>query len=107
MAAARPSKSCPFHASRHEADTPRPVDLSREECSMSRLRRASFVVRVVEDPRGRVSGVIERVATGAKEAFTEMEVIGQVILKMLQRDHLPPSPPAPPPMGSGTDGREP
>ncbi len=33
--------------------------------------------------RGRVSGVIERVATGAKEAFTGKEAIGRVIGRML------------------------
>jgi len=47
-------------------------------------RRASFVVRAVEDGRGEVSGVIERVATGAKETFAGMEAIGRVIVRMLQ-----------------------
>jgi len=50
---------------------------------MTRGKRASFVVRTVQDPRGRVSGIIERVATGAKETFTSMEAIGQVIARML------------------------
>jgi hypothetical protein len=36
---------------------------------MSRARSASFIVRVVWDSRGKVSGVIDRVATGDKEAF--------------------------------------
>jgi hypothetical protein len=36
---------------------------------MSDGRRASFFIRVVQDRRGQISGVIERVATGAKEAF--------------------------------------
>jgi len=49
-------------------------------------RRASFVVRAVEDGSGDVSGVIERVATGAKEAFAGMEAIGRVIVRMLQRE---------------------
>jgi hypothetical protein len=31
---------------------------------MNRVKRVSFVVRVVQDTRGEVSGVIERVATG-------------------------------------------
>jgi hypothetical protein len=52
---------------------------------MSQVRSASFVVRVVQDRRGQVSGVIERVATGAKEAFTGMEVVGRVIVRMLRR----------------------
>jgi hypothetical protein len=51
---------------------------------MSQDRRISFVVRVAQDRLGQVSGVIERVATGAKEAFTGMEAIGQVISRMLQ-----------------------
>jgi hypothetical protein len=46
--------------------------------------RTSFVVRVVRDRRGEVSGIIERVATGAKETFTGMEAIGGVIVRMLQ-----------------------
>jgi len=49
-------------------------------------RRASFVVRVVQAGPGRVSGVIERVATGAKEAFTSVESIGGVIAQMLKRE---------------------
>ena len=51
---------------------------------MSRVRRTSFVVRVVEDTSGHVGGIVERVATGAKEAFTDMEAIGHVIKRMLQ-----------------------
>ena len=51
---------------------------------MSQVRRASFVVRVVQDRRGQVSGVIEQAATGAKEPFTDMGAIGRVIAAMLQ-----------------------
>ena len=62
---------------------------------MSGVRRASFVVRAVQDERGDVSGVIERVATGAKEAFTGMEAIGLVIVKMLHgASALPPADPS-------------
>ena len=56
---------------------------------MTRGTRASFVVRVVQNRRGQINGVIERVATGAKEAFTDMEAIGRIILKMLGRDDTP------------------
>jgi hypothetical protein len=56
---------------------------------MSQESRASFVVRVAQDERGQVSGVVERVATGAKEAFTGMEAIGRVIARMLQRERAP------------------
>ena len=63
-------------------------------------KRSSFVVRVVENRRGEVSGVIERVATGAKIAFKDLETIGQVIREMLRdapphRRSLPRTPPAP------------
>jgi hypothetical protein len=51
---------------------------------VSRVRRASFIVRVVRDRRGQVSGVIERVATGAKEAFKGPEAIGPVITRMVE-----------------------
>ena len=48
--------------------------------------RASFVVRVVRDRRGRISGVIERVASGAKEVFEGVEAIGPVIERMVERE---------------------
>jgi hypothetical protein len=69
---------------------------------MSRVRRVSFVVRVVQDREGHVNGVIERVATGAKEAFDGMEVIGEVILRMLMREARFPGG-----CGAGTPGSEP
>jgi hypothetical protein len=47
-------------------------------------KRSSFVVRVVENRGGEVSGVIELVATGAKIAFRDLEAIGQVIREMLR-----------------------
>jgi hypothetical protein len=53
---------------------------------VSRIRRASFIVRVVRGRRGKVSGVVERVATGAKEAFQGIEAIGPVIARMVQRE---------------------
>jgi hypothetical protein len=45
--------------------------------------RTSFVIRVVRDRRGTISGVIERVATGAKEALKGSEAIGPVIARMV------------------------
>ena len=38
---------------------------------MSQGRRSSFVVRVAEDRRGQVSGVIERMATGVKDEHVD------------------------------------
>jgi len=62
---------------------------------MSGIRRASFVVRAVQDDQGDVRGVVERVATGAKEAFTGLEAIGLVIVKMLHgASALPPADPS-------------
>ena len=52
---------------------------------MSELRRSSFVVRIVEDERGQLTGVIECVATGAKEAFSGLEAVGGLIAAMLPR----------------------
>jgi hypothetical protein len=51
-------------------------------------KRSSFVVRVIENRRGEVSGVIERVATGAKTPFTDLDAIGQVIREMLRGESL-------------------
>jgi hypothetical protein len=49
---------------------------------VTRVTGASFIVRVVRDRRGTGCGVIERVATGAKEAFPGVEAIGPVIARM-------------------------
>jgi hypothetical protein len=62
------------------------------------VKRISFVVRVIQDRRGEVCGIIERVATGAKEAFTGVEAIGQVITRMLPGErNLPRVGAGPPP----------
>jgi integrase len=45
----------------------------------SLARRANFVVRAAQDGHGEVSGIVERVATGTKEAFTGTAAIGPVI----------------------------
>jgi len=50
---------------------------------MGQDKRASFVIRVVQDRRGQVSGIVELVATGAKEAFTGLDAIARVISRML------------------------
>ena len=52
----------------------------------SQGKRASFVVRTLEDERGEISGVIERVATGAKEPFTGLDAISRVVERMLRRE---------------------
>lgn len=59
----------------------------------SLARRASFVVRAVQDGHGEVSGIVERVATGTKEAFTGTAAIGPVIARMLHEAGEPPSSP--------------
>jgi hypothetical protein len=54
----------------------------------SQAARASFVMR---DRRGRISGVIERVATGAKETFKGPETIGPVIARMVEYEDVNPA----------------
>jgi hypothetical protein len=71
---------------------------------MNRVKRVSFVVRVIQDRRGAVCGVIERVATGAKEAFTGTEAIGQAITRMLPSERNLPRAGAGPPPPSGEKG---
>jgi hypothetical protein len=56
---------------------------------MSADTRASFVVRVVRDRKGRISGVVERVTTGAKEPFSDTAAIGALILEMFGRESAP------------------
>jgi hypothetical protein len=46
--------------------------------------RSSFVVRVLRNRDGRLTGVIERVATGAKQPFTGEEEIGGAIARLLR-----------------------
>lgn len=53
---------------------------------MAAEKRASFVVRVIQGEGGEVRGVVERVATGAKEAFSDIEAVGRVIGRMLRGD---------------------
>jgi hypothetical protein len=60
----------------------------------TQARRASFVIRVVRDKRDRISGVIERVATGAKEAFKGSEAIGPAIARMVESEGANPGLPA-------------
>jgi hypothetical protein len=59
----------------------------------SRGRRASFVIRAVQDGRSEVSGIIERVAPSVKEPFIGMTAIGSAIARMLNEAGTPPSPP--------------
>lgn len=47
----------------------------------------SFLVRITREPRGRLSGTVERVRTGRKERFHDAAAIGGVIERMLQDDH--------------------
>jgi hypothetical protein len=68
-----------------------------DDTCMSRAKSASFIVRVVWNSRGKVSGVIERVATGAKEAFQGMAAIGSVIARMVEREGAARQEPSPRP----------
>ena len=68
-----------------------------DDTGMSGAKSASFIVRVVWDSRGTVSGVIERVATGAKEAFQGLEAIGAVITRIVEREGAARQEPSPRP----------
>src|SRR5215471_9664096 len=48
--------------------------------------RSSFIVRIDRDDTGGVSGVIERVRTGAKEAFHGVDQIGAVLARMVEAE---------------------
>jgi hypothetical protein len=67
---------------------------------MNQGRRDSFVVRVSLDRSGQLTGVVERVATGAKQTFTGVDAIGTVIAGML----APTLRPVPRADGGLTDG---
>jgi hypothetical protein len=56
------------------------------------FRRSTFIVRVDRDDQGGISGVIERVRTGAKEAFRGVEAISGVIARMVEAEGVPPAP---------------
>jgi hypothetical protein len=47
---------------------------------------ATFIVRVVHEPAGGVSGVVERVRTGIKEQFQSREALCRLIERMLVQD---------------------
>jgi hypothetical protein len=42
----------------------------------------TFIVRVTVDASGRIQGVIERVKTGAKHAFDDLNAVGPLIASM-------------------------
>jgi hypothetical protein len=50
------------------------------------VHQAVFIVRLVRDPTGRVTGVVERVRTGEKERVAAVEEIGQILAAMLGRE---------------------
>jgi hypothetical protein len=50
---------------------------------MSQQERMTFIVRLSRDERGRVSGIVERVRTGEKEQFHEVETLGVLIARMV------------------------
>ena len=67
---------------------------------MSQGRRDSFVVRVSLDRSGQLTGIVERVATGANQTFTAVDAIGTVSACMF----APTLPPVPLADGGLTDG---
>ena len=58
------------------------MTMDREE----KLRRAVFIVRLEDDDRGRLTGVVERVRTGVKARIDGLEELGDVLAAMLAGD---------------------
>lgn len=50
---------------------------------------ATFVVRLSRAGGGRFGGVVERVRTGEKVRFGELDALGAVIAGMLEKDERP------------------
>lgn len=46
----------------------------------------TFIVRLVAEGDGRMAGVVERVRSGEKRRFRDIEAIGPLIAAMLQGD---------------------
>ena len=54
---------------------------------MSEFPQAStFILRLVQDPSGGVSGVVERVRTGIKHKFEGCDALCRLILEQLDSD---------------------
>lgn len=51
----------------------------------------TFIVRTWQDAGGRLTGVVERVATGEKVRFQGAEALAQLIQRMLERPKAPPA----------------
>jgi hypothetical protein len=51
---------------------------------------AAFIVRAWRDRAGRVSGVVERVTTGEKARFEDIEALAEIIRRMLARPRQAP-----------------
>jgi hypothetical protein len=51
---------------------------------MSQHERITFIVRLTRDERGHLSGIVERVRTGEKEQFREVEALGVLIAQMVK-----------------------
>ena len=57
-------------------------------------QRNVFVVRIVRDEDGQITGMVEHVRSGAKARFDEVKTVGALIARMLARAQpLPPPSP--------------
>jgi hypothetical protein len=46
----------------------------------------TLIVRITREPRGRLSGIVERVKTGEKERFTSVDALAGIIARMVEQD---------------------
>jgi len=58
----------------------------------SEAHRAVFIVRLDRDPRGLITGVLERVRTGEKARIDGLADLSRLLTEMLAREETEPSP---------------
>jgi hypothetical protein len=50
------------------------------------IRPMTFVIRMSRNAEGTLRGVVERVSTGAKEAFSDVHEIGSILERLAGRE---------------------
>jgi len=50
------------------------------------LRPTTFIVRILQNEAGKLSGVVERVKTGEKQSFEGLEALGELIAGMMEKE---------------------
>lgn len=53
------------------------------------IRPTTFIVRIVLNEAGKLSGVVERVKTGEKQRFEHLDALSRLIACMLDKERNP------------------